>query len=105
MPEEAVWQSIARRKKEEQASKIPKEWLLRSHPATHQTNVLNVPGECGMLTAREVQITERYDATDLVLNLRSGKLKSVDVVTAFCKRAAIAQQLVSLTSVTISSSW
>lgn len=95
MSEEAVWQSIARRKREEQASKIPKEWLLKSRPAAHQTNVLNVPCHCGILTDREVQITEEHDATDLVQGLRSGKLKSVDVVTAFCKRAAIAQQLVS----------
>lgn len=62
---------------------------------TSTLNVLDVPRTCGILTEKELDITENYDATDLVALMSAGKLKSVDVVTAFCKRAAIAQQCLS----------
>ncbi|KAH7379676.1 amidase signature domain-containing protein [Cadophora sp. MPI-SDFR-AT-0126] len=39
--------------------------------------------------------TENYTAVKLLEHLASGKFTSVAVTTAFCKRAAIAQQLVS----------
>ncbi|KAK5684971.1 hypothetical protein LTS10_003046 [Elasticomyces elasticus] len=95
MPE--IWQDIAERKQRQRAERIPKEWLLRSefsNGASNRTSVLDVPRKCGILSSKELHITEDLDATDLVAQLATGKLKSVDVVTAFCKRAAIAQQLV-----------
>lgn len=90
------WQDIASRKQAERASRIPKKWMLSSSylPLDSQVNVLNIPRECGILTPDEIRITETHDATDLVANLAKGTLRSVDVVTAFCKRAAIAQQLI-----------
>jgi amidase len=57
--------------------------------------VLDVPRRSGILTKKELDITENHDATDLVSKMAKGELKSVEVVTAFCKRAAIAQQCVS----------
>lgn len=92
---EAVWQSIARRKKQEQSNLIPKDWTLKTRPVANRNDVLAVPRECGLLSDQEIQITENHDATTLVKELAARRLKSVDVVTAFCKRAAIAQQLVS----------
>ncbi|KAG9779651.1 general amidase-like protein, partial [Aureobasidium melanogenum] len=92
---EAPWQSIARRKQQEQLNSIPKDWILKTRPAANRNNVLAIPRECGLLSAREIELTERYDATALVQELAAKRLKSVDVVTAFCKRAAIAQQLTS----------
>ncbi|TKA63868.1 hypothetical protein B0A55_10708 [Friedmanniomyces simplex] len=98
MPE--TWQDIAARKQKQRADQIPKAWLLpsSSHPTgttdSSSGNVLDVPRKCGILTSEEIHITEDLDATALVAGLATGKLKSVDVVTAFCKRAAIAQQLV-----------
>ncbi|THX14626.1 amidase [Aureobasidium pullulans] len=92
---EAVWQPIARRKKQEQSNLIPKDWTLKTRPAANRNDVLAVPRECGLLSDQEIQITENYDATTLVKELAARRLKSVDVVTAFCKRAAIAQQLTS----------
>ena len=56
-------------------------------------NVLNVPRECGLLNSTELQITEGYTIKTLLQALSSRKVSSVDVTTAFCKRAAIAQQL------------
>lgn len=92
---EAPWQSVARRKQQEQNYAIPKSWILKTRPAADRNNVLAIPRECGILSGREIEITEKYDATVLVQELAAKRLKSVDVVTAFCKRAAIAQQLVS----------
>ena len=58
-------------------------------------SVLDVPRTCGILTEKELDITENYDATALVEKMAKGEFKSVEVVTAFCKRAAVAQQCVS----------
>lgn len=91
---EAAWQSIARRKRQEQSNLISEVWKLKTRPASNRNNVLAVPRECGLLSSQEIEITEKYDATALVKELATKRLKSVDVVTAFCKRAAIAQQLV-----------
>lgn len=89
-----TWKAIAARKQKERASRIPEQWLLSPNNIDHnQLNVLSVPRESGILTDKELRITEDFDATALVAELSSGRLKSVDVVTAFCKRAAIAQQV------------
>jgi hypothetical protein len=55
-------------------------------------SVLDVPSTSGVLTTAELTITESYDATALLMQIAGGNLRSVDVVRAFCKRAAIAQQ-------------
>ncbi|KAK3725527.1 hypothetical protein LTR37_000497 [Vermiconidia calcicola] len=87
------WESIASRKQEERTSRIPKEWTLPSSIDQNRHNVLGVPRESGILTEDELRLTENYDATALLSGLSTGLLKSIDVVTAFCKRAAIAQQV------------
>jgi amidase len=96
----ADWQELAKSKRDSVAAKIPKNWLLPTNLTSHYTqtsrlNVLDVPRSCGLLNEQELAITEKYDATALIELMTTGKLKSVDVVTAFCKRAAIAQQCVS----------
>jgi amidase len=83
MPEQ--WESISKRKKEEQASRIPKDWLPPRSIAPVSSNVLPIPRLSGLLSERELDITEAYDATYLIKKLAKGQLKSVDVVTAFCK--------------------
>ncbi|KAF2431484.1 amidase [Tothia fuscella] len=90
-----TWKDISKRKKAEQADRIPKVWLLPKafEPSANINNVLDVPRKCGILSPGELEITEAHDATSLIEQLSTGKLKSVDVVTAFCKRAAIAHQL------------
>ncbi|KAI7295452.1 general amidase-like protein, partial [Hortaea werneckii] len=90
-----TWRDIAARKQRERANRIPAQWKFPSSqiPAESRTNVLSVPRECGLLSDQELNITEDYDASALVVALTSGKLKAVDVTTAFCKRAAIAHQL------------
>ena len=89
------WQDIARAKQHERSSKIPKDWVIPEHLYRARTNVMDIPTTCGVLTPEDVDITSNYDATTLLDKLHSGSLSSEAVTTAFCKRAAIAQQLVS----------
>ena len=101
MAESQTWQEIAARKQEERSSRIPKEWRLSEatiSAAASSDSVLDVPRKSGLLSAQELEITETKDATKLLEELLTKRRSSVDVVTAFCKRAAIAQQVVSPTS-------
>lgn len=91
------WKQLALSKRVATFNKIPKSWLLpleqvSQYTETNPTSVLNIPRESGILTPKELEITELYDATDLVVLMTKGELTSVEVVTAFCKRAAIAHQ-------------
>lgn len=52
-----------------------------------------MPRTCGILTKDELDITENYDAHGLLEKLAQGTFSSVQVTTAFAKRAAIAQQV------------
>lgn len=94
------WEAIATQHRNAATSKIPAKWKLSSQvtdtisQASHQ-NVLDIPRTCGLLTSEEIDITEKYTAVALLQHLASGKFTSVALTTAFCKRAAIAQQLVS----------
>lgn len=92
------WQAIAQAKQAERASKIPKAWVVPAELYKDRSNVMDVPQSCGILNAEELDITSNHDATALLEKLRAGTLSSEQVVTAFCKRAAIAQQVVSVNS-------
>ena len=88
-----TWQAVAERKQAERESRIPEQWRLPSPPNPDTLNVLSVPRTCGILSPKELEITEDYDASSLVQAIRSKTLSAEEVATAFCKRAAIAQQL------------
>lgn len=92
------WQQEAAAKQAEAAAKIPKEWTLSAEVlegSKKEQTVLDIPRTCGLLTPQELDITENYDATALRDRLVAGQISSAEVITAFCKRAAIAQQLTS----------
>ncbi|KAJ9666035.1 hypothetical protein H2201_003948 [Coniosporium apollinis] len=98
MTSDKDWQAIAAGKRESNAAKIPKEWrlpqdILKDVHNSSDLNVLDIPRSCGILTDQEVAITEKHDATALLEKLASGELTAYDVTLAFCKRAALAQQL------------
>lgn len=93
MSSPAPWKAIAQRKRAEQHSRIPKSWLLPSLPPASTLDVRHIPRQCGILTAAELEITENHDATSLADAIRSQKYSAEAVTTAFCKRAAVAQQL------------
>jgi amidase len=86
---------IAAEKKLQQSNKIPQDWLVPSQTIEPTTNLLEVPATCGVLSEVECKITSDHDATALLEKLKWGTWSAEQVTVAFCKRAAIAQQLVS----------
>lgn len=94
--EQPRWQQLVARKQNECQQKIPKEWTLTAeylHAPPHLIEY-DVPRRCGLLSELELDITENFTATQLLAKLAGGSVSSLTVTTAFCKRAAIAQQLV-----------
>ncbi|XRM36893.1 hypothetical protein ABZX51_000380 [Aspergillus tubingensis] len=103
------YKSIAARKQQHLESLIPREWRLDASqiPAgmlsvadsvtnpsySESINVVDIPRTCGLLTPHELHITEDYDIRSLLTELHSKRLTAEEVTRAFCKRAAIAQQL------------
>jgi Asp-tRNA(Asn)/Glu-tRNA(Gln) amidotransferase A subunit family amidase len=94
---EAPWKDIARRKRAQRAAAIPRQWRLRNLPqegAQYGSQpVLHVPLDGRIMSPAELAITELYTARTLVEALSAGKITSVAAITAFCKRAAIVQQV------------
>ncbi|KAL8715570.1 MAG: hypothetical protein Q9220_000906 [cf. Caloplaca sp. 1 TL-2023] len=93
----APWETIRNRKLEEQRSRIPQEWLIPTDklPSDDIQNVMDIPRTCGILSAREINITETHDARSLATAIRIRKYTAVEVTTAFCKRATVCNQLTS----------
>ena len=94
------WEQKAEAKRAQAAAKIPLTWrlpsaILATISEDSGQSVLDIPRTCGLLNDRELQITELYDATDLLAKLAQSEFSSLEVTTAFAKRAAIAQQLTS----------
>lgn len=92
------WETLVQAKQAEAASKIPGPWRLpavyTNISETASTNVFDVPRRCGILTPKQLEITENHDATSLLEKIHSQELSAYEVTEAFCIRAAIAQQLV-----------
>jgi len=93
MVAEAPWRAIARRKQAERQSKIPSAWQLQTPPSPSSLDVRSIPRTSGILNSVELSITEDHDATSLADAIRSRTFTAEAVITAFCKRAAIAQQV------------
>lgn len=91
------WKTSCEQRKEIQYNSIPEAWRLKSFPI--QTNVLDIPAQCGILTPRELTITEITDVSVILAKLRGAEWSSVEVTTAFYKRAIIAHQLVSMSTI------
>ncbi|KEF57420.1 uncharacterized protein A1O9_05337 [Exophiala aquamarina CBS 119918] len=76
-------------------SKITQQWrLTETTLATTPRNITSIFRTCGILSARELEVTEVEDSTALLSTIHSKEWSAVEVVTSFCKRAASAQQLV-----------
>ena len=88
------WKERARIRKLQQENEVPKEWRIKTPPNLESTRVLDIPRNCGLLTPRELSITETDNVELTLRNLASGKWSSVEVTTAYYKRAIIAHQLV-----------
>ncbi|KAK2460815.1 hypothetical protein APHAL10511_007285 [Amanita phalloides] len=88
----ATWKQLAEEKRRRRDSLIPKEWILKSPPPADQLDVTNIPEQSGILTEREVEITNA-NVDDLLSKLAVKTWSAVEVATAFAKRAVIAHQL------------
>jgi len=82
------WQDICTEKRNKRNNLIPMAWRLK-RPDELMTAV-----NCGILSNEEVSITSEYDAVGIVEAIRQNLFTVEAVTIAFCKRAAIAQQLV-----------
>ena len=95
------WEALGAHRRQKLLDKIPPQWRLSKNwteaitPDVKKVSI-SVPRESGILSTGELEITENHDATSLVEALASRQLSSYEVTLAFCKRAAIAHQLVSL---------
>jgi Asp-tRNA(Asn)/Glu-tRNA(Gln) amidotransferase A subunit family amidase len=95
----APWVSIAKRKRAARDALIPSSWrisrsLIPKDPPRLEygpQNVLAVPRQ--VLSKEEINITEGYTVATLLEAISRRKLSSERVVSAFCHRAAVAQQL------------
>ncbi|KAI0757016.1 general amidase [Daedaleopsis nitida] len=87
------WQDLVVIKRRRQQAAIPSEWVLKSLPDSTVLDVRGIPEQSGILSPRELDITNA-DVETLLHNLASSIWSSVDVTTAFYKRAIIAHQLV-----------
>ncbi|KAG1755245.1 general amidase [Suillus paluster] len=86
------WTALVAEKKQRQLKSIPQEWLV-TLPPDSTLDVTGFPETCGLLNAREIEITNT--SVDILLEkLACGEWTAVDVTTAFSKRAIVAHQLV-----------
>ena len=90
------WEAKVKAKREQRQSSIPPEWVIETI-RDDVTNVLDIPAQCGLLTEKELEITNT-DVPLLLNNIAKATWTSVEVTTAFCKRAVNAQQLMSATA-------
>lgn len=96
------WSTLVAEKQKQCEQKIPESWRLSPEYLSLFTRpgidliAANACQKSGIMSELELDITEKYTATELVQRLATREISATDTTTAFCKRAAIAQQLVSL---------
>lgn len=98
------WQETVNSARQRRREKIPQEWQLPSSitqtlafpldNCRNDLSAMSIPQNSGILSTREIMITEKLTVKELLAKLSSGKLSSLEVTIAFSKRAALAQQLV-----------
>lgn len=104
------WRTLVAKKRKQLDAQIPSEWRLTDEflaaiPTNGHLIEADVVRGSGILSEKELSMTEKYSATALLAELSKGNLTSVEVTTAFCKRAAIAQQLVCDSISKVSNMW
>lgn len=90
------WQDRAKLKVIDLESRIPKEWVLSRHhiESAKKQRDLTGPFTEQFLDEHETNII-RNDSVGLVEKIRYRHYSAVEVTKAYCKTAAIAQQIVS----------
>ncbi|KAL4738886.1 amidase signature domain-containing protein [Aspergillus similis] len=90
----STWETQARKAQYILEQSIPKQWLVPADqlPPADQLNVVDFPRKSGMLTDKELAITES-SATALVSAMGEGQFSAEEVAVAFLKRSVIGHQL------------
>ena len=104
LPDGFDWKAESVKRQQTLLDKIPETWRistellgeLKTPLESSDNNVLEMDfvRRSGVMSDGDIAITESTMA-ELLAKLASGELTSYRVTTAFCKRAAIAHQLVS----------
>jgi len=90
-----TWEEKARQKRNSLYNLIPEEWRLSESILNNPPkNSTLVPSQCGILSKLDLEITEIDNIEELANHISHGKYSSIQVTEAYCKRAAIAHQLV-----------
>jgi amidase len=98
-----VWQDRVAAKQAAAEAAIPPGWRLStatlagiqlSPNSTTDLTKTDILRKCGILSERELGLTEKYNARQLLQKMAAGEVTSSEVTLAFSKRAAVAQQLV-----------
>ncbi|KAH8819425.1 amidase signature domain-containing protein [Xylogone sp. PMI_703] len=92
------WQELIDKKRAARDALIPTEWrippnILSKVSPKAELSAFELLEESKALNARDIEITTQYDASALLNMLASGRISSLEVTKAFCKRAIVAQQL------------
>jgi amidase len=97
MTSENNWEKIAAAKRAALADSIPQEYRIPQQqlPPESQLDITSWPKESGWFTPEELEITGST-ASQILEKVASKTWSSEKVTKAFCKRAAAAQQLVSM---------
>ncbi|CEF85401.1 hypothetical protein FGSG_07612 [Fusarium graminearum PH-1] len=98
MPATTSWKALAALHREKQVEAVPKEWLipeeqLETLKEGDRLIESKAVQRSGLLSTKEIDITERFTASELLGKIHSQELTSEEVVVAFSKRASLAQQL------------
>lgn len=90
-----TWESIAAKKRQALKDSIPADWVIPAAllPPVDQLDITTFPRDSGFFTGRELEITST-SAQTILSHISSGSWTSEEVTKAFCKAAAVAQQLV-----------
>ncbi|KAH7006611.1 amidase signature domain-containing protein [Fusarium venenatum] len=87
------WKDISVAAQAELLRAIPDQWRIDPKQYSGQSNVSRIPLTCGVLSKRQIAITE-LTVSELQQRIRSRTLKATEILEAFAARAAIAHQLV-----------
>jgi amidase len=91
------WRQIVAEKLRVDDAKIPRQWRLETHVIEKARTTKQIAGSfIEHLLDPETRSITSLDVQDLVAAMANGSLSAVKVVTAFCKRASYAHQLVRL---------
>jgi amidase len=84
----AQWEQIAAQKQGERLSKIPNKWRLPTL-MNPPSDVTAIPRACGLLSEKELDITENHTAQGIVAAVVSKKYTAEEVALAFCKVSSL----------------